>query len=276
LKFMRYDLNDRHSEAVPQLVLQERTFPDLSNPKNSGLLRWVLEGGASPAQWLKFTNFIGTHVVRRTASAASADGTVAALGDKDGKVRVWHLPKAARLPDFHSGKGLVQCIALTTDGLTIAAAGQSNIVVVWNAMTGTNRFRLPPQNDTVGDLMFSPDGRVLAVAGDYGAVELRDAFTGDLLATLAGHEVGVESIAFSPDGRTLATSAGNTTKLWHLPTRREVATRLPSAGRFLTFSPDGTTLLSSGGWEGEARLFRAPLPEAGNFLEASASSLPTP
>jgi WD40 repeat protein len=257
LRFIRQDLAAMKTQPVQGLILQAGTYPELWNPKNSAPLRWLLHSDAPPASWRKFTNFVALHAARRTASACAADGSVAAIGDKDGKVRLWNLCASTRLPDLRH-KGAIQCLALADNGRALAAAGLSNIVAVWDLPSGTNRFRLPPQNDPVGDLAFSPDGRVLAVAGDDGAVELRDAFTGELQATLAGHEVGVHSIAFSPDARTLATSAGSTTKLWHLPTRREVATRLPFAGRHLMFSPDGTLLLSSGGWEGEARLYRAP------------------
>jgi len=258
LKFMRHDLATGKADPVADLVIEERTYLDLWNPKNSAALRWFIEKGAPASQWSSFTNFVGKYIARSTASACSADGAVAAIGDKDGKVRLWHLPSSTRLPDCRATRGPIQSLALTTDGSVVAVAGRSNIVAVWDRAIATNRFELPPQNDPVRDLAFSPDGRILGITGDDATVELRDATTAELLATMAGHEVGVENIVFSPDGRTVATSAGTITKLWHVATRREVATSLPSAGRQLTFSPDGSILLSSGGWEGEARIFRAP------------------
>lgn len=247
-------------------------------------MQWRLHGGASAEQWAKFEQFIASHP-QPIASASAADGSVVALADKDGRVRLWHNFTAARLPDLRPPDGKLRrrarsddtklrrrgrsddSLALSADGLAFSddghalalSAGNTNVVSVWDTATGTNRFRLPPRADVITDLVFSPDGRTLAVPGDDTTVQLRDARTGELAATLAGHDVAVTAIAFSPDGRTLATLGGHWTKLWHLPTRREVGTLLTGGDR-LAFSPDGTLLLLAH-WSGQARLLRAPQAE---------------
>ena len=86
--------------------------------------------------------------------------------------------------------------------------------------------------------------------------------TGELQATLLGHHATVNGLAFSPDGRTLVSAAGETLKLWHVPTRREVATLTRSGPTdYPMFSPDGTTLMTAH-WNGTVRLWRAPMPDA--------------
>jgi WD40 repeat protein len=65
--------------------------------------------------------------------------------------------------------------------------------------------------------------------------------------------------AFSPDGLTLATAgAEGWLKLWHVATRRELASfKHDSLAWFTHFSPDGRTLAIAPGW-GRMVLLRAP------------------
>ena len=66
--------------------------------------------------------------------------------------------------------------------------------------------------------------------------------------------------AFSPDGRTMASCGiGGIVKLWHVLSRREVATLIRGAADFscVAFTPDGNTLLA-GSRAGLVHLWRAP------------------
>jgi WD40 repeat protein len=64
---------------------------------------------------------------------------------------------------------------------------------------------------------------------------------------LPGHMQETTDVAFSPDGRTLASlSQGESLKLWHLPTLRQVySLKMANAGMWLRFSPDGSRLAIS-------------------------------
>lgn len=70
----------------------------------------------------------------------------------------------------------------------------------------------------------------------------------DDLCTLGSHSNLVSVLAFSPNGEQLATGdQDGGLKLWHLPSRKEIATRQLGAAIFaLAFSPDGKTILTGG------------------------------
>ena len=273
---LRRDLADPERAPEPVLRLRADRFPGLVR-QNAGLLRWRLNGGATPEQWAKLESFVGrdtNRVVWRSGpegragakdriaastkgvSASAADGSVLAMADR-GKVRLWHNFISARLPDPQPAPKDVRQMAVSDDGLFLAvSAGASNVVSVWETNTGTNLFRLPSRASVVHELVFSPDSRTLALAGDDAILELRDARTGELRAALTGHEVAIVAAAFSPDGRTLVTQAGDWMKLWHLPTLREVGS-LPIGANHFAFSRDGTLLIAAA-WNGHTHLLRAP------------------
>jgi WD40 repeat protein len=276
----RHDLADPERPPEPGLRLRADRFPGLLR-QHHGLLRWKLEGRATPEQWAQLEQFVGLDTRRvvwkagpegRTnagdriaervngTSASAADGSVLAMADRR-QVRLWHNFSSRRLPDLRPFPRDIRQMALSDEGraLAIAEAG-GNVVSLWDTATGTNLLRLPPRAGAVNELVFSPDGGTLAVAGDDATVEWRDARNGGLRATLTGHEVGISAAAFSPDGRTLATLAGAWLKLWHLPTLREVGS-LRIGGDHLAFSRDGTLLIVVS-WNGHARLVRAPHPAA--------------
>ena len=100
---------------------------------------------------------------------------------------------------------------------------------------------------------------MLATASVDATVKLWSVATGEELATLAGHLQDVHAVAFSPDGRTLASiGAQRDVKLWHLPTRRAVASfAVPGAYEHLAFSPDGARLAVNTS-QGSIVLFEAP------------------
>lgn len=102
----------------------------------------------------------------------------------------------------------------------------------------------------LGFLGFSPDGNLLVSTDTTErGIHIWEARTSRELTQLSGHRDHTVQVAFSPDG-------DGSVKLWHLPTRREVAT-LPESGAAgpVAFSPDGALLLV--GVRDEVRVFRA-------------------
>ena len=96
-------------------------------------------------------------------------------------------------------------------------------------------------------LEFSPDSQLfVSTYLTERGIHILEARTGHYLGQLAGHLDTTVHVAFSPDGKTLASAGGDgALKLWHLPTRREVATMLESgAVGPVAFSPDGSMLIA--------------------------------
>lgn len=192
-----------------------------------------------------------------------------ALGQTNGRIRVWDTRRGALVRTFvlpdpvdpTLALGLaVQQLALSPDGAFLAAGVPSHSrIAVFSVPENRLLYRLQVQPlfkvfDHLADsgrlrwLEFSPDSQRLATtdATETG-IRLWDARTGRPAGRLAGHRDSTVQVAFSPDGRTLAsTGADGSLKLWHLPTRREVATLLESGAKGpLGFSPDGTLLLAA-------------------------------
>ncbi|WP_267241867.1 caspase, EACC1-associated type [Streptomyces sp. PR69] len=177
-------------------------------------------------------------------------------------------------------EGIIQSVAFSRDGHTLAAAGADGSVHLWDT-TGGHRPSLLGQpltgpTDTVMSLAFSPDGRTLAAAGMDRVVRLWE-LGGDRARPVAYATERLRagdtiySLAFSPDGTTLAAgSADKTIRLWNVaePERpRTVATLKGHQGfvQSVAFSPDGT-LLASGGTDDTVRLWTLAGPESPKAL----------
>lgn len=139
-------------------------------------------------------------------------------------------------------------IAFSPDGRFLAAGGVGASVVVWEIISGDERFRLPVK-ERVLDLAFFPDGQRLVIAGpdaavvavgngekvaalalpmgakatagtvspdgraiiiglSSGEIALFDGITFALTHQFKAHELAVSGVAFAPDGRLLASTAG--------------------------------------------------------------------
>lgn len=202
------------------------------------------------------------------------------VGQKDGLVRVWSTGtgdqlSAFRLPnlmyDEPAYTNLITRLAISPDGALVAAAldGISQIGVFSVAenkllfsrharelFLGFDRWNDPGH---LAYLTFSPDSKLL-VSTDLKEPGIRvwEARTGRAVGRLAGHRDHTVAVAFSPDGRTLASTGGDgSLKLWHIATRREVATLLETGAIGpVAFSPDGTLLIAA--LADQTRAFRAP------------------
>ncbi len=210
-----------------------------------------------------------------------AAGGLFALGQADGSLRVWSTRTGRRLHDFglpdhiHGQPrftNLVSPVVISPDGTLLAAGvlGYSQIAVF--SMTADKLLYshharpltlLRDGRDDPGHLRFldfSPDGKLLVSTDTTErGIRLWEARTGRALGQLAGHRDHTAEVAFSPDGRTLASTGGDgSLKLWHLSTRREVATLLETgAVGPVAFSPDGSLLIV--GLDDRVRIFRAPI-----------------
>jgi WD40 repeat protein len=97
-------------------------------------------------------------------------------GAGDGGVDLWNaatgkvLPPL-RLPEMEFPASLLDCLAFSADGKTVAAAGRTGVIYVWDVGTAKMRDVLTGHRDWVTSLDFSPDGARL-ISGSRDATAL--------------------------------------------------------------------------------------------------------
>jgi len=154
--------------------------------------------------------------------------------------------------------GVMQTVAFTPDGTTMAAAGENSTIRLWSLAHPGRPVPLdrPLTGDTnsVFALAFSPDGKTLASGSEDKTVRLWNVTnpkkTVPWCPPLKGAANTVYSVAFSPDGKTLAAgSADGTVRLWNITDPRHPVVvggplAWPHSGyvQSVSFSPDGHLL----------------------------------
>ncbi|MEU1457244.1 nSTAND1 domain-containing NTPase [Streptomyces avermitilis] len=179
-------------------------------------------------------------------------------------------PLKTIIPGSRSG---TDCLAVSSNGATLAANGENYSVLLRNIRTGKSKI-LTGHQGLVNDMAFSPDGTILATASDDTTIRLWNLQTGKS-AVLKGHKayksdvgiLGVTSVAFSPDGTTLASAgADGTTRVWDVANgqSRVMATGPADELESVVFSPDGAVLAVYDGdeirlWDTETTRIRRTL-----------------
>ena len=111
-----------------------------------------------------------------------------------------------RVEIFSGHRDLVNWIAASPDGRSLASGDHSGEIRLWDLATGACRPLVSNECKDIQHLLFSPDGRDLAAAtSEAGEVFVWDALSGRLRAKLAGSDrKTVSTLLFSNDGGRLA------------------------------------------------------------------------
>jgi WD40 repeat protein len=144
----------------------------------------------------------------------SRDGKLLASGSRDGtaiiwSTQTWNKAQTLQNPDKdslfdQSLRGMVEDVAFSPDGKTLALASREGSVQLWDVAAGKLLESLKGHSGAVTAVVFSPDGRTLASGGTDKTVRLWNVATGRELMQLdpGSIELGlVCTLAFSPDGK---------------------------------------------------------------------------
>ena len=162
---------------------------------------------------------------------------------------VWDAKTGRRTHTFIGHTDLVNSVAFSPDGKTIASRSRDKTVRLWDAKTGAHKHTLKHPNK-IHSVMFSPDSNTIATVGSDKTVRLWNAETGRHLYMLDEHTGYYTRAAFSPDGKTIATGSPNgSIHLWDAKTGKHKRSldQQTNALWGVAFSPDGKTMVCWGG-----------------------------
>jgi WD40 repeat protein len=168
----------------------------------------------------------GPDVARKIPDIFLTSGVDIKLRTMAGGGRGWPLER-----EVSGHTGAVSACAWSPDGTWLASASAKGMVIVSDANTGREVFKLGPMHDEDGPVFvsscaWSPDGTRLATASWDGNVRVWDVSGSTARGrVLEGHsEDEVNCCAWSPDGRWLASSSDDSTvRVWNTNTWLEVA-----------------------------------------------------
>lgn len=197
--------------------------------------------------------------------ATSRDGKIVAAG-ADGLVRVWNPNRSSEALIFRADPQAVEGVAFAPDGHSLASAGRSGRISLWNSSAGSETLNLTAPG-TMEAVVFNPKGRFLAAAGAKGDVNVWDLEHPEQPIVIPGHKGSVSALAFAPDGNYLASGGDDRTVRivdFRQPDRDPVKIEGHTGWiKALAFRPDGAVLASAG----EDETIRLTDPATGQVVE---------
>lgn len=184
-------------------------------------------------------------------------GPVLVSAGADKKINFWKAPEgkiaASVVVDFR-----IRTIAMSSDGKTLASAGESDVIQLWDVASAKPTIKLTDKMDWTLCLAFSADGKQM-LSGDYlGVVRVWDIAGAKKIAELPAKPmpppktpldpVPATAVIYAPDGKTIVIGTGEgPIHLVNLADGKILRTLVghTAAVTGLAFHPSGTLLAST-------------------------------
>ena len=229
---------------VTHLAFPNQTNDYFASANSEGKVRIWREGSDQPSATFELSGHINGlqfHSTDDTLLAACSDG---------GSARVWNTEsRQAESVLLEDAEAMLSC-RFSPDGKTLATAGESGNVILWDWKKGV-KVSTFPSFSRQRYVDFSSNGEWLAVANGLGLVQIWPA-SGAKQPSRSFPHPHVTTVDWHPT-KQLVVSAGRQSgkfdrshaRLWDVDETRAISPKLPFADRaFATFLPDGKAVLA--------------------------------
>lgn len=166
-----------------------------------------------------------------------------------GKAAVLDLESDKIRAEVGIGSAVIEDVAFSPDGATLAIATFNPSVQLWDIATGKMVRGIDDHGKTfAGALAFSRDGRMLA-SGSWDRIILSDPKTGKLLGRLEAKMQSINDLAFTPDGKSLLSRSQDAViRIWDVATGKVRSTLDRTDGWYgMALSRDGKIVAGGDG-----------------------------
>ncbi|MEM1256032.1 MAG: BTAD domain-containing putative transcriptional regulator [Cyanobacteria bacterium P01_H01_bin.21] len=177
--------------------------------------------------------------------AYSADGSLLATGEGDGRVVVWRtIDQRPILIIKEASPSWVMAMDFIHNGKHLATEGNAGEINIWDVATGQLLQVLKGHSGIVWTMDTSPTDNLLVSGSLDTHLILWDLTTYEPRRRLIGHTQQINSAVFSPDGKQIASaSVDKTLRIWDTHTGKAITVwHCETEPQCVSFSPDGQYL----------------------------------
>ncbi|MGK3208377.1 eIF2A-related protein [Amycolatopsis sp. MEPSY49] len=199
-----------------------------------------------------------THGGWVSSATWSPDGTRILTGGGDNyDAWVWDAETGAQSHHL-TELGWASATVWSPDSTRMLTCSPEDLVRVWDAGTGEQKFEIDIPTERIFTADWSPDGASIITAGnsrdghsEKTTLRVFDSATGTLTRNVTELTGSVNSVAWSPDGKHIVVSVTNDTdddsvQIWNVDTVEQTFRLTVGDDVAVAWSPDGTRILVSG------------------------------